>query len=145
MRTLLLSSERKSAICHRMVPLQILYIMTLTFIFKFNYFLAILYYTKNCAGIDSHGPVVELSLFENSTIMYVSLEAKKSTTCTSQTCTADSIHVSLLNSDSSNADSPNSVSPSLNKTIARKITANKLRSVDSWWSAIASLVAARCN
>ena len=60
--------------------------------------------------------------FKTRLSVYVGLEAKKSTTCTSRTCTADSINVSLLYFDSSHADSPNAVSPSLNKTIARKIT-----------------------
>ena len=33
-QTLLLPSDRKSCICHRKVPLQMLYIVTLTYIFK---------------------------------------------------------------------------------------------------------------
>ena len=34
MQTLLLSSDRKSGIFHQMTPLQMLYIMTLTYVFK---------------------------------------------------------------------------------------------------------------
>ena len=38
MQTLLLPQDRKSGICHRMVPLRMLYIMTLTYIFKITNF-----------------------------------------------------------------------------------------------------------
>ena len=49
---LILPSDRKSCICHRMAPLQILYIMTLTYIFKDTIFLEMYKNTisgKRCA------------------------------------------------------------------------------------------------
>ena len=38
MQILLLPSDRKSGNCHRMAPLRKLYVMTLTYIFKFNFY-----------------------------------------------------------------------------------------------------------
>ena len=43
-QTLLLTSDRKLGICHRMAPLRMLYIITFTFVFKVTQFLEIIIY-----------------------------------------------------------------------------------------------------